>query len=90
MRKDLFICNFELLSENVAWKTNQRAWNDLIKCILLSSDQEGKFGSNQSTYSKTICVGTESHDILVAIRRFTSCTRFFQTLLCEMMQGEMR
>lgn len=35
--------------------------------------KEKKMGNSSiSTYSKTICVGTESHDIVVAIRRFTS------------------
>lgn len=57
--------------------------------FLIFCEMEIKREILQSTYSKTICVGTESHNIVVAIRRLTSKTRFSQTLKCKMIQHKM-
>lgn len=67
----------------MAWKTNQRAWKFFNGFCLFAKCLWTEI--LQLTYSKTICVGTESHNIVVAVRRLTSETRFTQTLRCNIM-----
>lgn len=62
------------------WReSNQPASMECFNMFSEIGEQDGEI-HHRSTYSKVICIATESHNIVVAVRRLTSLTRFSQTL----------
>lgn len=64
----------------MAWETNQVEHGS---CLMIC-EMEIKREIHQSTYGETISVGMERHNIVEAVRRLTSETRFSQTLMATM------